>query len=59
MGITPEDLEERLSYKGFVELRAFYALRDPEKRLEKEIEYREAYEEIMLERAERNKAAPP
>lgn len=55
MGESPDALAERLDYHEFVELLAHYGLRDPERKLEKEVNYREAYDEIMRERAQRAK----
>lgn len=46
-------MEENLSYHDFQRFRAHYALQDPERELEKRIDYNEAKDEIRHERMER------
>jgi hypothetical protein len=57
LGKTPEWVEDNLSYRDFIRLKAMYGLRDPERQLEKDVHYAEALEEIRADRLYRAKAA--
>jgi len=53
MGILPETLREELNVEDFEKLIAHFGLADPNKTLEKEINYHEALDEIRIERLQR------
>jgi hypothetical protein len=53
--MTPSEFEERATAMDLVEILAHFGLKDPERKLEFDIYYKDAYDEIMQER--KNRAA--